>query len=112
MTEFRAHVEAHLRLESLSAPERGLRRTLQPFLKQLASRFDDIESIDKVAAVQGKVRLVNNSTLTPHKKWLVHAVALLLLAGRPTQGVATKGAGSGNRTRESARRSRSEVYIS
>ena len=57
MTEFRDHIEAQLRHESVSAPDRGLRKTLRPFLKQLASRFDDIEGIDKVAAAQSKVRL-------------------------------------------------------
>jgi len=41
-----------LRHESTAAPERGLKKTLRPFLKQLASRFDDIEGIGKVAAAQ------------------------------------------------------------
>lgn len=56
MTEFRAYVDSQLRGESAAAPERGLRKALRPFLKQLASRFDDIEGIDRVAAAQAKVR--------------------------------------------------------
>lgn len=56
MTEFRTYIEGQLRHESVAAPERGLRKSLRPFLKQLASRFDDIEGIDKIAAAQAKVR--------------------------------------------------------
>jgi hypothetical protein len=73
MTEFRGYVEGQLRLESVSAPEKGLRRALKPFLKALASRFDDLEGIDKVAATQAKVR---RATLHIHSKrcmrWAIH----------------------------------------
>lgn len=64
MTEFRGYVEGQLRLESVSAPEKGLRRALKPFLKALASRFDDLEGIDKVAATQAKAESVKKAIST------------------------------------------------
>ena len=70
MTEFRTYIEGQLRHESVAAPERGLRKSLRPFLKQLASRFDDIEGIDKIAAAQAKVRRSRASKM----HWAFNAV--------------------------------------
>ena len=38
-----------------SAEARALRKALKPFLRQLGAKFDDLESLDKIAAVRRKV---------------------------------------------------------
>lgn len=55
MTEFHDFVVRDFRHESISSPEKGLKRSLRPYLKELATRFDDLESLDKINTVQAKV---------------------------------------------------------
>lgn len=55
MAEFANHVTLHFRHESLASPEKGMRRTLKSFLRDLAARFDDLDSIDRIATVQSKL---------------------------------------------------------
>ena len=56
MAELSAHVLASYARESLSSPEKGLKRSLRGFLKQLATRFDDLETMDKILATEGKAQ--------------------------------------------------------
>jgi len=55
MAEFAAYIVAHHGPESIASGVGGLRRTLRPFLRDLAARFDDLEGIDKLAAATTKV---------------------------------------------------------
>lgn len=55
MNEFATYVVTHHGPESVASGPGGMRRTLRPFLRDLAARFDDLEGIDKLAAVSSKV---------------------------------------------------------
>jgi hypothetical protein len=55
MAEFAAHVTATFRQESLASPEKGLQRSLRPFLRALAARFDDLEGLgDRITTTAAK----------------------------------------------------------
>lgn len=54
MSEFAKHVELMYKHESLAAPDKGLKRPMRPFLKTLASKFDDLESLDRISATEMK----------------------------------------------------------
>ena len=56
MTEFRDFVALNYRHESVSSPEKGLKRSLKPILRELAARFDDLDSIDRIVAAHGTGR--------------------------------------------------------
>ena len=58
MTEFRDFVALNYRHESVSSPEKGLKRSLKPILRELAARFDDLDSIDRIVAAHGKAQAV------------------------------------------------------
>lgn len=55
MSEFSNHVTLHYRHESVASPEKGMKRTLKGFLRDLAARFDDLDGIDRIANVQTKL---------------------------------------------------------
>lgn len=55
MAEFSNHILLHFKHESVASPEKGMKRTLKSFLRDLASRFDDLDGIDRIAAVQTKL---------------------------------------------------------
>ena len=58
MVEFRQYVQETLASESLTAPEGGLQKTMRGFFNRLAVKFDDLEAIDSMAKVQGKLSAV------------------------------------------------------
>ena len=58
MTEFRDFVALNYRHESVSSPEKGLKRSLKPILRELAARFDDLDTIDKIVATHNKAEQV------------------------------------------------------
>jgi hypothetical protein len=55
MAEFREYVAAQFTHTSVASPEKGLRKSLKPFLRALASRFDDLEGMDRIVAAQVKL---------------------------------------------------------
>ena len=52
--ELRSHVTSKLGGESMLVGEKGLQRALKPFLSTLASKFDDLDGIDKLTATSAK----------------------------------------------------------
>lgn len=61
MAEFAAHVTASFRQESLACPEKGLQRSLRPFLRSLAARFDDLEGLgDRITATAAKTEALKD----------------------------------------------------
>jgi len=61
MAEFQRHVTSRLAVESISSAPGGLRRTLRPFLQELAARFDDLEALDKIEAVRRKAEKLQDT---------------------------------------------------
>lgn len=64
MTQFQSHVTATTGDRSLTAPPGGLKRELKRFLADLAARFDDLDSLDRVVAVQHKVDALKDKLVT------------------------------------------------
>ena len=58
MSEFRDFVSLNYRHESVSSPEKGLKRSLKPILRELAARFDDLDSIDRIVSAHSKAQEV------------------------------------------------------
>lgn len=49
---------------AVASPPGGLKRTLKPFLRDLATRFDDLDSLDKISLVRGKLADVQSAMAT------------------------------------------------
>ena len=64
MSQFQSNVTTRFAHESISSPAGGLKRALKPFLSELAARFDDLDSLDRVVAVQKKVDALKDTMLT------------------------------------------------
>lgn len=52
MSEFAALVTLRFLHESLASPDKGLKRSLAPYLARLAGRFDDVEALDRILATE------------------------------------------------------------
>lgn len=61
MTEFATHVTATFARESVGSAPGGLKKSLRPFLRELATRFDDLDSVDKIAAVASRLSEVQDT---------------------------------------------------
>lgn len=55
MWDFASHVTRTYPHESVASPPGGLKRSLKPFLRDLAVKYDDLDAIDKIATVAGKL---------------------------------------------------------
>jgi hypothetical protein len=79
MTEFKEYVSSKYAHESIASPDKGLRRSLKPFLRALATRYDDLETIDKITSAQAKLDrlthvMVENVHLATERDVLIERV--------------------------------------
>jgi hypothetical protein len=68
MTDFAAHILKQHAHESVASPPGGLKRTLRPFLKDLAMKFDDLDSIDSKAQAAQSRSLASSAVSQPQDR--------------------------------------------